>query len=63
MKSHSDALRRRWSDPAYRARQTQANRQTNEQRKAHFADPLNRKRHGMAVKIGQCITKELRRRR
>jgi hypothetical protein len=57
MSTHTDALRRRWSDPAYRARQTEANRRTNEQRKAFFADPLNRKRHGLAVKIGQRITK------
>jgi len=57
MNAHSDALRRRWQDPAYRERQTEANRRTNEARKAYFADPLNRKRHGQAVKVGDRIAK------
>lgn len=58
MKAHSDALRRRWADPVYRERQTEVNRQTNEQRKAYFAaDPLHRKQHSQAVKIGNRIAK------
>lgn len=58
MKANSDALRRRWADPVYRAMQTAANRQTNEARKAFFAsDPLHRKRHSHAVRIGQRIAK------
>lgn len=58
MKAHSDALRRRWEDPAYRERQTEANRRTNEQRKAHFTDPLARKRHGQAVRLGYRIRRQ-----
>lgn len=57
MKKHSDALRRRWADPVYRERQTEANRRTNEERKAYFADPLARKQHAQAVRIGQRIRK------
>ena len=57
MRAHSDALRRRWADPVYRERQIEANRRTNAARRAHFADPLNRKRHGQAVKIGQRMGK------
>jgi hypothetical protein len=51
MKAHSDALRRRWADPVYRAKQTEANRRTNEARKAYFADSLARARHGQAVRV------------
>jgi hypothetical protein len=58
MKAHSDALRRRWEDPAYREKQTETNRRTNEQRKAYFADPLARKRHGAAVRIGYRIRRQ-----
>lgn len=57
MKAHSDALRKRWEDPAYREKQTEANRQANTERKAYFADPLARKRHGQAVRIGHRIRK------
>lgn len=58
MKAHSDALRQRWADPVYREKQTAANRRANETRKAFFAEPLNRKRHGLAVKIGNRIRKQ-----
>jgi len=61
MKAHTEALRRRWADPVYRERQLEANRRTNNARKAHFADPLNRKRHGQAVKIGVRIAQRGRR--
>ena len=57
MKAHSDRLRQRWADPVYRAKQTEANRRANEQRKAFFADPLNRTRHGQAVRIGHRVAK------
>ena len=57
MKAHTESLKRRWADPVYRDRQTEANRRTNEARKAFFADPLNRKRHGQAVKVGNRIAK------
>ena len=57
MKAHSDRLKQRWADPVYRAKQTDANRRTNEQRKAFFADPLNRTAHGVAVRIGNRIAK------
>lgn len=61
MKAHSDALKKRWADPVYRAKQTEANQRTNEDRKEFFADPLNRRRHGQAVKIGQQVRKQGRR--
>jgi hypothetical protein len=57
MRAHSDALRRRWADPVYRDKQIAANRRTNDARKAYFADPLARKRHGQAVKIGYRLGK------
>ncbi len=57
MKAHSDALKKRWADPVYRERQTEANRCASEARKAHFADPLARKQHGVAVRVGQRIRK------
>ena len=57
MKAHTDALRRRWDDPVYREKQTEANQRTNEARKAYFADPLNRRKHGLAVRIGHRIAK------
>jgi len=51
---HSDALRRRWADPAYRAKQTEANRRLAEQLRAVFAaDPLRRAQHGRAIAIGK----------
>lgn len=59
MKAHSEALKRRWADPEYRKRQTEANRRTNAERKAHFADPLARKRHGQALRISYRIRKGL----
>ncbi len=57
MRGHTAALHRRWADPVYREKQVEANRRTNEARKAHFADPLNRKRHGQAVKVGYRVKK------
>lgn len=40
---HTDALRRRWADPAYRARQTEANRRLAAALRAAFAaDPSRR---------------------
>ena len=57
MKAHSDALKRRWADPVYRERQTESNRRTNDARRAHFADPLHRKQHGQAIKLGQRMGK------
>lgn len=57
MKAHSDALRRRWADLVYRERQIESNRRANVDRRAHFADPLNRKRHGQAVRVGNRIAK------
>lgn len=61
MKAHADALKKRWADPVYRARQTEANRRTNEARKAYFADPLARLQHSAAVRVGNRIRKEGRR--
>lgn len=58
MKAHSDRLKQRWADPVYREKQTEANRRANEDRKAFFANPLNRKAHGLAVKIGNRIRKQ-----
>lgn len=61
MKAHSDRLRQRWADPVYREKQTEANRRTNAERRVFFADPLNRERHGRAVKIGHRVRKQDRR--
>jgi hypothetical protein len=52
-KLNSDALHKRWADPAYRARQTEANRRQAEERRKHFADPRARKRLGLAVKAAR----------
>lgn len=51
---HTAAMRRRWADPAYRARQTEANRRLAVALRTMFAaDPLRRKQHGLAIKIAK----------
>jgi hypothetical protein len=50
MKAHSEALRRRWADPAYREKQTAANRRTAETLRERFSDPHARARLGATIK-------------
>lgn len=61
MKAHSDALKRRWSDPGYRAQQTAANRAAAADQALLLRDPLARKQHGQAIKIGNRIARKGRR--
>ena len=49
MNAQSAALKKRWADPAYRTRQTEANRRAARERRAYFADPLHRKQHALAI--------------
>ena len=57
MKMNTDALKRRWADPVYRDRQVAANRLAAAERRAHFADPLARRQHGLAIKVGHRMRK------
>jgi len=51
---HTDALKRRWADPAYRAKQTAHNQRMADALRAAFAaDPSRRALHGRAIAIGK----------
>lgn len=58
MKAHSEALRRRWSDPAYRERQTEANRRASALREAQLNTPEGRGMRSQAAKVGWRIRKK-----
>lgn len=60
MTNRSDMLRQRWSDPDYRTRQTESNRNAARAQSIALADPLKRKLHGQAVRVGKRLRKQWR---
>ncbi len=59
MKARSDAMRRRWADPAYRERQIEVLRRANEKRQEQLADPLERKRVALVRRQSMSKRKKL----